>query len=395
MSAPHPSLPRPGAFALLAVLLTALGVLSTDVFRMEGLIANGASNMGGAQGYSVAHIYGEVYAYKPPLAYWLAKLSFAAFGAESGLALRAPFALCALALAAMVVVLLSCAGFARAGRWAGFATVSGFLLGSKLGMATFDVPLAAGLGLATTAATVNLYKQRPSAGLWCLAYAGLAFAFLTKGPIAFALFAPGLLFAVLRAGLVRTLFSAAHLMGVGLCLALCGAWMLCAWRAMGDSAFQQSTTEASLRLFDYRWASLLRQPLRPLQTLAFFLPWSLLLLRAPGLRSSADADAQTRLGRIAWPFLLGPCTFLFVIATFEPRYYLPLAAPIAVLAGLAIDRGLERGRPLPTPLARGLKILLGVLALALIGGAVQNRVPIGGWNRAALALAAAGAATLL
>ncbi|MEZ6020534.1 MAG: hypothetical protein R3F17_10655 [Planctomycetota bacterium] len=105
---PTHSLPRPGAFALLAVLLTALGVLSTDVFRMEGLIANGASNMGGAQGYSVAHLR-QVYAYKPPLAYWLAKLSFAAFGAESGLALRAPFALCALALAAMVVVLLSCA----------------------------------------------------------------------------------------------------------------------------------------------------------------------------------------------------------------------------------------------------------------------------------------------
>jgi len=68
-----------GCYLLLAVPLVWLGIVTTDVFRMEGLIANGAASMQSWEDACVPKVYGEIYAYKPPLAYWLAKGSFAGF----------------------------------------------------------------------------------------------------------------------------------------------------------------------------------------------------------------------------------------------------------------------------------------------------------------------------
>ncbi|MEZ6020533.1 MAG: hypothetical protein R3F17_10650 [Planctomycetota bacterium] len=118
----------------------------------------------------------------------------------------------------------------------------------------------------------------------------------------------------------------------------------------GRQRLQQSTTEASLRLFDYRWASLLRQPLRPLQTLAFFLPWSLLLLRAPGLRSSADAVRRPASdgspGLSCWAHVRS--------CSSSPPSSRGTTCPSPHRSAYSRGprdrrRGLERGRPLPTP----------------------------------------------
>jgi len=373
-----------GCYLLLAVPLVWLGIVTTDVFRMEGLIANGAASMQSWEDACVPKVYGEIYAYKPPLAYWLAKGSFAGFDSIDRWSLRLPFGLCALLLGGAVLGLLARVAGTRAGLWAALATVSGFLLTSKLGMATFDVPLALGVGVATTAATVNLTREKPGLGLWMLAYFGLGIGFLAKGPIALALFVPGLVLAGWVAARGRGLLAWPHGSGVALFAAMIGAWTVCALRHHGAESFDQASTEASLRLFDYRFPHNLQQPLRPLQAIVFFFPWSLfVLLGLTGWRGT-QAFPTPRVLRIACAFLGGNALFLFVIATFEPRYYLPLAAPVGVVSGLTIERYLQAGSAWTARWSQGLRWATPLMGLGLLGCALQTAVPLGWIARAAL-----------
>jgi len=361
--------------ALGAILVVALAWLgATDVVRMEGLVAEGAREMARTGSWAVPRIHGEVYAYKPPLAYVLARLSFALVG-EGELALRLPFALCAVALALVV--------FAGVARWCGpraaglaaLAATTGFLFVQKARSAEFDAPLAAFLGMAQVAACVNLLSPRPRTWLWLASYAALAAAFLTKGPIAFALHLPGLVLAAWSAGRARRLLARAHVGAALGCLVVVLGWLRIALGEAGEAVLAQPRAEASLRALDWDLAALARTPLKPLAALGLFFPWSpfVLLAASPELRASLAAPARALL-RAALAFAAGAMLALMALPTYEPRYFLPLATPLGIAAGILLAAAGRSDRRLARRATRAAAVVAVLMGVALVVTGARRQI---------------------
>ena len=223
---------------------------------MEGIVADGAREMVRTGEYAVPRLHGEIYMYKPPLAYWLASIPLRIWDRETEWTLRAPFALCA--------VLLGLSVFWLSGRMVGqrqaltcaLAALTGGLMVQKLHRAEFDMPLALGVGVAVVAACCNLASERQSRRLWWLCYLGLAVGFLAKGAPALMLFGPGLLLAAVAVGRVKALFRPSH---------LAASASFCSWRGAGSTgvvasagweAFDQPLLEAKHKGFtEWSWST--------------------------------------------------------------------------------------------------------------------------------------------
>ncbi len=65
-------LPLAIAGGLISLGICTLGTSGLDVYAMEGIIAWGGEHMFRSKELFVPRLYGEMYAYKPALAYWLA-----------------------------------------------------------------------------------------------------------------------------------------------------------------------------------------------------------------------------------------------------------------------------------------------------------------------------------
>ena len=174
--------PQSWVVATLAYLCFSLPIAflwlgTADLYSMEGILAEGARFMESAQEFSVPHLYGEIYNYKPPGANWMALASTWVFGAENEWTLRFPFALSG---ALMGLAVLWIAGGVL-GPWGGFrcaaAAVATRLVIPRLHLAEWDVALAAGVGLAVVVACRNFAVGRANSVLWLVGYLGLALAF--------------------------------------------------------------------------------------------------------------------------------------------------------------------------------------------------------------------------
>lgn len=326
------------ALLLVAVPLCSVGLLITDAIAMEGIVADGARTMARTGEYSVPHLHGEIYSYKPPLAYWLALAGFWSLGETSVLALRLPFALCALLMSCAILGLLRPLIGTRASFSSALAALTGGLMLQKLHLAEFDLPLAAGVGIAVAAACRNLAADIPHNAIWLLGYLALSAAFLAKGLPALMFYAPGLLLAAAVSGRVRRLFQTGHLIGLTIFAILVGSWGLSAFHTAGWQAFAQPMAEAADKGLTWTFDSLAATLTKPVVAWALFLPWTFLLVAPPAKLRAAwaqlDAPSQ-RVARIAACFVAtGVFSFMLVPAT-QTRYLLPLATPISVLCGIA------------------------------------------------------------
>ncbi len=367
---------------------------ATDVYVMEGIVADGAREMVRAGEWAVPRLHGEIYMYKPPMAYWLAAVPLQFWGDLTEWRLRAPFALCSVVLGLAVLRLSGRVLGLRGGLICALATLTGGLMVQKLHLAEFDMPLALGVGVAIGAACVNLAAERPRASLWWLGYLGLTFGFLAKGIQAPMLFGPGLLAAALITSRARALLRPAHLVGVGVFLALAGGWVASVVGAAGWEAFDQPLLEARHKGFtEWSWSTLGTALTKPLLAVVLFLPWSILLpvvLRSSWWRGLGDEER--RLAGAAAAFLVAGAVALTVVPTSESRYFLPLAVPAGVLFGMAVrshGQGAEAWRVVDGVLP----ILAGAGALAVFAVAF-GPWPVGAPMRGVAAALGAGTVAL-
>ncbi len=325
-------------YLAIAVPVCVFFVWNDDVNSMEGIIALGARHMLETGEWVVPKLYGEVYAFKPALAYWLAAIPEALLGYQTELSLRLPTALCGLTLGLALCLGMGTWVAPRCGLWCALAATTSVLFIEQVRAATFDVPLTLGTGLAVLAACRNLALEKPSWGWWLLGYAGLSFGFLAKGVPAIAIYGPGLVVAGLVLGRSRVLLRPSHLAGVGLFTAIVLVYVYLAYRAEGRAAFVDPLTELAFRSHGWGLLGVVERVVRPVVIFVAFLPFSLILpveRWVPGRREWPAPAA--RIGRAAWAFLLtGVCVFLLV-SDCETRYYLPLVVPMAMLCGLAAE----------------------------------------------------------
>ena len=308
---------------------------------MEGIVAEGARHMARTGDFAVPHLYGQIYAFKPPLTYWLVWASFELFGCENEWTLRFPVALCGFLMGLGVLAIFARRLGPRTACLCALASLTGAIVIQKIRIAEFDMPLAAGVGIAIAVACANLSAKRENRVLWLVGYAALAFGFLAKGVPAVMAYAPGLLIAALITRKFRRLVSPAHLVGLLCFLVPVGLWLMCAYQAHGSQAFEHPLAEARARGFDWGWKAVGLTLIKPAVVMAVFLPWTVVLpvVLSKSWRRSLD-DSAGRLIGAALSFLLIGILVFMAIPTPNPRYYLPLCVPLGILAGVAATANL-------------------------------------------------------
>lgn len=307
---------------------------NTDLIRMEPIIALGAKRMVESGGWFVPHLYGEVYAFKPGLAYWLAAIAGSTWG-WSEFSLRLPTAICGLLMGLAVCLFMGRLVSPRCGLVSGLAAATSCLFFEQTRLVGFEMPMALGVGVAVLAAIRNLAKAESSLGWWMLATLGLLFGFLAKGLPAIAIYAAGLLAAAVALRQTRLLLSWQHIASVAMFILAATTYGLLAYREGGAIVFQQHLVEILFRGTRWKPAMALQMLLKPPVMFAAYLPGSALLLLRFAPKSPEQPDpATTRLRVAAWCFLLAGVALFILSPVDNTRYYLPLMTPLAVLAGI-------------------------------------------------------------
>jgi len=184
----------------------------------EVVFAQPAREMLASGRWLVPEIAGVVFPDKPPLAHWTAALGMVQFG-ENEFAVRLPFALAGVLLAALVTELGIAFWGAVAGAAAGLIQLTCFYTLMQARLAECDILLALAVTGGLTAFAFVEVLSRPFALRYVLAlHAGAAGAFLAKGPIGLVfLGGPILAFLILER---RAHFLARWLHPVGLLVSL-------------------------------------------------------------------------------------------------------------------------------------------------------------------------------
>ena len=345
---------------------------STGVISMEGMLVDGARHMLESGDWLVPRVYGEIYTYKPALAYWLAAIPLQISAQPPEWLLRLPFAATGFLLGVAVLILVGRIAGSRIGLFCSLASLMGGLTLQKLKLAEFDIVLAAGVGVAVAAACHNLAVRRPSSSVWLLGYLGLAVGFLAKGPVAVMVYGPGALAAAVATRRLRRLVRWQHLSAaLAFVLAVAGyLWAGCI--STGPTFFEQPQLEAKVRGLGWIYGesdaasaelaafresapeaeitgrpmlAVARTLIKPVFIWVAFLPWSVLLPVAFRRRPDvASDDAVSLLVRSARGFLIAAALAFMITSTHEMRYYLPLGVPMGILCGLAAEGTAELGR---------------------------------------------------
>lgn len=357
-------------YLLVALPISLLFNWRTDLISMEGIIALAARHMRASGDWIVPRLYGDIYAFKPAMVYWMAAGTEWLFGRQTEFSLRLPTALCGVLLGLALFYIMGALVTPRCGLFCALAATTSGIYVEQIGMAGFDVPLALGSTVAVLAACRNLAAQRADWRYWALGYTGLWFAFMSKGIPALVVYAPGVLVASLAVRRFGRLFQWRHLLGVTLFLAATGLYLYLAFLTAQADAFKQHLGELILRSAHFGGAAMLQMALKPFIIVGVFMPWSAAVIYAAVRQRHAYSEgiaAQT--WRIAWGFLLTGLSAYLLVTTDDTRYYLPLAGPIAMVGGMALER-------LPARHARAIVAIftvIGFCVLAINDGIVQPR----------------------
>ena len=301
------------------------GLGSLEIRGEEGRRILPAVSMLETGNWLVPHIDDVPYLKKPPMVNWLIAASFILSGHRNEWAARLPSALAVLALALGV--------FTSLRRWLGtdhavFAALAvlttveiidkGRLIEiDALYTAAFGLALAAWIGLDGTFSRFR----------WVVAGFFLGIGLLLKGPLLLLFFYPVIGITLVRSGKLAALWSPQHLAGLGVMLLVFAAWLVP--HLLNPEAKDAVTTWSGqyaerLDWGDYRPGNTIINVGRALLN---FLPWLLLL---PFGRNRRRED-QPLLAGLEWGAL---ATFILVMLLPGglPRYTLPLAVPVVILA---------------------------------------------------------------
>ena len=338
-------------YAAVALPIHFLGMNRTGLGPMEAIIALGAQHMLDTNEWYAAKLYGELYAYKPPMAYWLVAVSQWLFGARTEFVVRLPTALAGLLLGCAIYRTLAKHVSPRCGLFCSLAAATSGLFMEQTRLAGFDMPMALGVGIAYLASGRNLVLRRSDLRYWLVAYLGLLFGFLSKGLPSIAVFGPGLIITALALRQIRALFHPWHLAGVALFVGGAAIYLWLAFQSVGAVVYEQPLAEVQMRGLSWDLRQFCRTLLKPLIIFAANLPWSVAVAVALWRWGTLRVGPAIRtLVMAAVSFLLVGTLVLMAASVHHTRYYLLLVTPVAVMSGIATELLCRAGaRAVPTP----------------------------------------------
>ncbi len=343
---------------------------------------------------------------KPILFYWIVAVSYAAAGITEAAARFGS------AAAGLGIVLLA---FAAGRRWYDEAT--GFLAGvivatsygcvSAARLSLPDLPLAFFITLAIWAAGVALFERhRRARRWWLLAAAGAALGFLTKGPLALVIPALVLVGPFVLERAWRRLRTADLVLAAALFLLIAAPWYVAMASAHGTAYLRGFFIGDNLE----RFATTAFNAHRPIYfyvpiVLGGMLPWSpfLALVAAPVARAFRQRKFPPRPDVRVWCWLLAPFLLFTASVGKQPRYLLPMLAPLALLVAVVIRRAITSLPQLPDAQPKLFRWMSGLsgTVVALIGLLLWRARPLltiqppGLLMAGAAALGAAGLAVVI
>lgn len=305
------------------IYLPGLGFL--EIRGEEGRRILPAVSMLETGNWLVPHIDDVPYLRKPPMVNWLVATSFILSGHHNEWTARLPSALAIVALGLGVFIGLR--------RWLGtdhavfaaLAVLTTSELIDKGRLIEIDALYTAAFGLAL-AAWIGL-DGNSSRFRWVVSGFFLGIGLLLKGPLLLLFFYPFVIIVLTRSGKLAALWSPQHLAGLAVMLLVFAAWLvphLLSPEAKGAISTWSSQYAERLDWGDYRPAN---TGINIGRALLNFLPWLLLL---PFGRNRHLEDRPLLAG-LEWGAL---ATFILVMLLpgALPRYTLPLAVPVAILA---------------------------------------------------------------
>ncbi len=285
----------------------------------------------------VPTVNGEWFAEKPPLYFWLARLFAAIGGGASEFALRLPSALFGIAGAVLQYLLVRPDGGRNRARIAAalFATMYLVLISAR--SIQMDLMLTV-CALGAIVAGTRTIDDRLSPGRgWMLAGLATGLGFLAKGPLILGLAGlPILAYAIAR-GRFRRLLDPAILAGTAVAIAIVVPWVVAlALRGQLDVFVELAWRQTFVRAVDpwdhaRPWWYFLREFWNELAPWSLFVPLAFAL---PG-----RTDAERRLDRLSWAWLLGVIALISLSASKRSPYIMPIApAAAALVSGLVVQR---------------------------------------------------------
>ena len=317
-----------------AIYLPALG--SFEIKGEEGRRILPAIAMLDSGNYLVPEVGGEAYVRKPPLVNWLIAGSFKLFHVRNEWTARVPSVLCMLAVA-IAFVTIGARTLGRAG-----STIAALIWLANLGM------LQKGRLVEIEALYVSLcalaiicwlswwQEQRSPWLVWTVPWIFLGLGWLAKGPAHLVFFYAVVLAVLWQSRKWRSLFHPAHLLGIIIMMSIFAAWAIpfLQVNARGTVLHKwsvQFSGRVTGEFFSF-WPWVSNIP----KTLAYFLPWLLLI---PFLRfEKLGNEAESRVARaLLWGTGV-PVIIFGLIPGGAPRYSLPAVTPFCWLMGMALAR---------------------------------------------------------
>ncbi|PZR72303.1 MAG: hypothetical protein DLM73_13630 [Chthoniobacterales bacterium] len=314
-----------------AIYLPGLG--SLEIKGEEGRRILPAVTMLETGNYLVPQVGSEAYLRKPPLINWLVAASFKISGHRNEWTARLPSALCILAVALAFVAVGRANLGAKGSLMAALIWLVNFGMIEKGRLIEIEALYVSLFGLAFVL-WLSWWQQRRSPWLtWTVPWIFLGLGLLAKGPLHLFFFYAIVLAVLQSTGGLRKLWHPAHFFGVAIMLGIFAAWAVPYWQTMhGTNLAGSWSGEFTGRLTadDFKLSSwILNIP----RALAYFLPWTLLLVARP----TWETPAEQKLARaLAWgagvPFLI-----VSLLPGALPRYSMPLLVPLCWLMAMILS----------------------------------------------------------
>jgi 4-amino-4-deoxy-L-arabinose transferase-like glycosyltransferase len=315
-----------------AIYLPALG--SLEIKGEEGRRILPAVTMLETGKVLIPQVGSEPYYRKPPLVNWLVAVSFGVTGHRNEWTARLPSVLCVLAVALAFITVARASLGANGSLIAALIWMVNFGMIEKGRLIEIEALYVSLFGLSLVC-WLSWWHQRRSPWLtWTVPSVFLGLGLLAKGPVHLLFFYAVVVAVLHRAGELRKLRHPAHLAGILIVFGIFAAWAIPYWQAMrGANLAQTWSVQLTGRLTggDFKLGNwLLNIP----RSLAYFLPWTLLLPLVRGAELPTPRETSL-LRALTWG-----CSVPFLVVNLLPgalpRYSMPVLVPASWLMAMTL-----------------------------------------------------------